>query len=340
MMLAILVAAFLLGVQGGIAVLPMDGGGVARDGDGDEPASGQQPSTSEVSAEVSPPSVPTSGSPTAPEPEPEPAASSPAGVAVGLAGRADAASEAGDAPPEDPAEPIAAVPPDPAEQRRRADADRLWGCVQTMAAADLEAAFEAADAARRLDLLPEGRVRLGSAWAELCARVRERVGATLRAAAEGRMAEAARGIEALAAVGGAGRALAARVIREAAALQGVAWDPARTGAESGVDLPAPLVRGLPVAFDTGSGVRFEGVVRAERSETVSVEVAGAGGRRFPTAPRWIIEPQSTTVDLALDQCAAALRRGERSWAVAWWVRARALGADGARLVQLGRRLGE
>ncbi len=318
-MLAILVAAFLLGVQGGVAVLPMRADGEALEGRGvgpSPPSLASAPPGSTRAAELAPP-----------------AATTDAGAET------RAAPEAGDAPPEDPVPVANPAQPDPAEERRRADADRLWGCLRAMESTDLGVAFEAATAAADLTLTLGGRERLGAAWSDLCARVRGEVGAALRAAAAGRVELASRQLGSLSGIEGPGRALAQRVVRDAATAQGVPWDPGRRGEESDVAAPAPLPRGLRVAFSASTGVRFDGVVRAERGGTVSVEVAGVGGRRFPTAPRFAVEPQAATVELALDQCAVSLLQGERAWAVAWWVRARSLGADGARLAQLAVRLG-
>jgi hypothetical protein len=344
LMLVILVAVFLLGVQGGLAVLPIQEEG---DGDAGPSASAFEVTRAEVGIGSSPaasPRQPAPGESIEAVSRPKlPVIEAPAVSAVPEEVRARhepahaPALEPGDAPPEDPAEPGApdqSDEPDPAEQRRRADADRLWGCVRTMAADDLQVAFEAAEAAGRLDLLPEGSQRLGAAWADLSARVRARVAAALRTAASGDMASAARALSDLASIDGPGRELSHLVVRGAAASLGVRWDPGLQGGVVDVPRPGPLPRGLEVMFDSAAGVRFEGVVRAERAGVVSVEVAGPGGRRFPTAPRSAVQPRSVTTELALDQCACALVAGERAWAVAWWTRARALGADGPRLAFL------
>lgn len=351
LMVVILVAVFLLGVQGGLAVLPIHEDGASGEGAGVDSPSPHRTETDGGSPVVSRGSEPIhepASDAVAARPE-QPAVEDRAVAVVSAPEPSSTATaspiEEGDAPPEDPAEPdVSADPtaperPDPAEQRRRADADRLWGCVRTMAAEDLGVAFEAADAASRLELLPEGRQRLGAAWADLAARVRSRVGEALRDAASGDVASAARALSDLASIGGAGRELARSVVRDAAASLGVGWDPGLDVAVADVPRPGPLPRGLEVAFESAAGVRFEGVVRAERAGVVSVEVAGPGGRRFPTTPRSRVEPQVATVELALDQCAFALASGERAWAVAWWTRARALGADGARLALLSGYLG-
>ena len=334
-MLAILIAAFLLGVQGGLTVLPMNGDGAREDGaKGDVDAGSREALAAAPDVEAESPDPD-------PEPVPErpsnpPSAGAASTVPVPTPGPV-AAPEAGDGPPEDPAEPE----PDPAELRRRADADRLWGCIRTMAAQDLRAAFDAAEAAGRLDLRSDGRSRLRSAWVELCGRVQAQVDAALRAAAVGEVATASEALASLFGIDGPGATLARGVIRDAAATAGIVWGVGRQDPEGvGPPRPGPLPRGLPVAFVSAGGVRFEGTVRAERAGVVSVEVSGPGGRRFPSAPRAFIQPLDASPALALDQCAAALSAGERAWAVAWWARARALGADAARLETLAMSLGD
>lgn len=345
-MLAILIAAFLLGVQGGLMVLPMDGEGAGEsgvEGDAGAESRGAPATAPDVEVEsVDPAPDPALRPEVAPR---EPSSSPEVGVPVAAVPVSDPAPaptsvadpEPGDGPPEDPADPA----PDPAELRRRADADRLWGCIRTMAAEDLVLAFDAAEAAGRLDLRPDGRSRLGAAWTELCGRVQAKVDGALRAAAAGDVATATEALVSLFGIGGRGAALARGVVRDAAAAAGIVWGVGRRGqGEVSIGRPDPLPRGLPVAFVTPGGVRFEGTVRAERAGVVSVEVAGPGGRRFPSAPRPCVQPLDASPALALDQCAAALAAGERAWAVAWWARARALGADPARLELLAAFLGD